>query len=123
MTADVAAPGDQPPPTPNDQPSVHRLVCLYLQGRVPQVLLDDLMDRARIGHERYGTWLQAGNGRDARWDGYQEALDGLAYAGQLIAETPDDQETVAAQVGKLIEAQLAACIAWARLVHPAGEAG
>lgn len=111
--AAIPAPGDQPPPVPNDATPVHSLICLWLGGHAPTALLDDLWERALVGRERYGTWLQVRNGRDPRWDGYQEALDGLAYAGQHVIETDG-----APAARAVFEAQRAACEAWARLVHP-----
>ena len=65
---------DQPPPVPNDAPSIQSLV------RV------DLEDRERVGIERYGTPLQPFNGRDPLIDAYQEALDLACYLRQAIAE-------------------------------------
>ncbi|GAB1642557.1 hypothetical protein [Krasilnikovia sp. MM14-A1259] len=65
---------DQPPPVPNDRPSILALVRA------------DLEERERVGVQRYGTPLQAHNGRDALVDAYQEALDLAAYLRQAIAE-------------------------------------
>lgn len=45
-----------------------------------------MQERDRIGRERYGTPLQAHNGRDALVDAYQEALDLVVYLRQAIAE-------------------------------------
>lgn len=71
---DAVAPGDQPPPVPNDSPAIQSLV------------IEDVEARLRVGVERYGTPLQAFNGRDALWDSYQEALDLVVYLRQMIAE-------------------------------------
>lgn len=65
---------DQPPPVANDGVAIVDLV------------LDDLVERKRIGIERYGTPLQAHNGRDALVDAYQEALDLCIYLRQAIEE-------------------------------------
>lgn len=46
----------------------------------------DMKERDRVGRERYGTPLQAGNGRDALVDAYQEALDLVVYLRQAIEE-------------------------------------
>lgn len=67
---------DQPPPRRNTNPPIVNLV------------VQDLFERKRIGTERYGTPLQANNGRDALVDAYQEALDLCCYLRQLIAERP-----------------------------------
>lgn len=65
---------DQPRPVPNDRTSIQLLV------RV------DLRRRERLGRERYGTPLQAHNGRDALRDAYEEALDLACYLRQAIEE-------------------------------------
>jgi len=70
----MTAPTEQPMPTPNGRPSV--------QGMV----IDDLETRLRVGIQRYGTPLQAFNGRDALRDAYEEALDLACYLRQAIAE-------------------------------------
>jgi hypothetical protein len=70
----VTAPAEQPMPTPSARPSV--------QGMV----IDDLMIRLQVGIQRYGTPLQAFNGRDALRDAYEEALDLACYLRQAIAE-------------------------------------
>ncbi len=61
-------------PTPNDGISIQMLVRA------------DLHKRERVGRERYGTSLQAFNGRDALRDAYEEALDLACYLRQAIAE-------------------------------------
>jgi hypothetical protein len=65
---------DQPPPEPNDSVPIWRLV------------IADMRERDWVGRERYGTPLQAGNGRDALVDLYQELLDAVVYIRQVIAE-------------------------------------
>lgn len=64
----------QPKPVKNDNPAVWDLV------------VDDMRERDIIGKERYGVRLQAGNGRDALLDAYQEALDLVVYLRQAIYE-------------------------------------
>ena len=49
-------------------------------------VMDDLVSRARAGKEKYGTFLQANNGRNAMVDAYQEALDLCMYLRQAILE-------------------------------------
>jgi hypothetical protein len=71
---DAVAPGDQPPPVQNDGTAIQSLV------------IEDVEARLRVGIQRYGTPLQAFNGRDALWDAYQEALDLVVYLRQMIAE-------------------------------------
>jgi hypothetical protein len=73
----VAEIEDQPPPVPNDRPSIHDLV------------KHDIDVRKRLGQERYNSLLQAHNGRDALVDAYQEALDLACYLRQAIEERGD----------------------------------
>lgn len=65
---------DQPPPLPNTRRPIVELV------------IEDLNERLRIGIMRYGTPLQAHNGRDALVDAYREALDLCCYLRQEIEE-------------------------------------
>lgn len=65
---------NQPRPTPNDTIDVQTLVIL------------DLVKRRRFGILKYGTALQANNGRDSLRDAYEEALDLPCYLRQMIAE-------------------------------------
>ncbi len=54
---------EQPVPVANNNPHINDLVCV------------DLRYRKQEGIKKYGTPLQAGNGRDALQDAYEEALD------------------------------------------------
>lgn len=65
---------DQPPPIPNDRVAIVDLV------------IEDMVERKRVGTERYGTPLQAHNGRDMLVDAYQEALDQCIYLRGEIAD-------------------------------------
>lgn len=65
---------DQPDPVPNGERPLWEMV------------VEDMVERDRVGRERYGTPLQAGNGRDAVVDAYQEALDLVVYLRQVIEE-------------------------------------
>lgn len=53
---------------------------------VVNVVVADLQERADTGKEKYGTYLETHNGRDALWDAYQEALDLVMYLRQAILE-------------------------------------
>jgi hypothetical protein len=64
---------DQPPPT-------------KAAGDIWLDVIKDMQERHELGMERYGTPLQAFNGRRALVDHYQELLDGLVYARQEIEE-------------------------------------
>lgn len=49
-------------------------------------VLLDVRERIAVGTKKYGTPLQANNGRDALVDAYQEALDLVFYLRQAIVE-------------------------------------
>lgn len=66
--------GDQPLPVKNDGEYVQHMV------------IRDVEARLKVGVERYGTGLQAHNGRDMLRDAYEEALDLATYLRGLIAE-------------------------------------
>lgn len=53
-----------------------------------EALARDLVERAEVGLERYGVPLATHNGRSARVDAYQEALDLVVYAAQDHLERP-----------------------------------
>jgi hypothetical protein len=82
-------PGDQPLPKPGTGPDIQSLVIEDLQGRrnpSAQRVSGDIASRRLVGIERYGTALEANNGRDAVRDLYEELLDGATYARQVIEE-------------------------------------
>lgn len=84
-------PGDQQLPVPNDGPSMHDLACDDIRedhGDHPCAagVIADLQARKQVGLERYGSLLQAHNGRDALRDLYEELQDGLVYAKQAETE-------------------------------------
>jgi hypothetical protein len=64
-------------PTPEYQEGVIDIQTLVMQ---------DVAKRRAVGIERYGTPLQAHNGRDALQDAYDEALDLVMYLRQMIEE-------------------------------------
>lgn len=64
----------QPTPRPNSSPPCWDLV------------LSDMMERDAVGRQRYGTPLQAHNGRDALKDLYEELLDAVVYLRQALYE-------------------------------------
>jgi hypothetical protein len=64
----------EPAPIPNDRRPVWDLV------------IEDMRARDNAGRAKYGTPLQAGNGRDPLVDAYQEALDLAVYLRQAIEE-------------------------------------
>lgn len=64
---------DQPPPQPST-------------GDVWRMVIADMESRREFGIAKYGTPVQAGNGRDALLDAYQEVLDTAVYLKQAIIE-------------------------------------
>lgn len=50
------------------------------------LVIEDMSARDHVGRKRYGTPLQANNGRDALQDAYEEALDLCVYLKQAIIE-------------------------------------
>lgn len=72
--ADQGLSTPEPAPIKNDRPIIQDLV------------IADLEKRKQVGLERYGTYLQPGNGRDALVDLYQELIDATQYIRQEIEE-------------------------------------
>lgn len=66
--------------------SIHQPKPLPGQVKVLDLVLIDLQERANVGKQRYGVFLETHNGRDALWDAYQEALDLAMYLRQAIEE-------------------------------------
>jgi hypothetical protein len=67
----------EPPPVHNAGPSMHDLV------------IEDMKSRKAMGLKKYGTILQANNGRDALKDAYEEVLDLAVYLRQKLEEQRD----------------------------------
>jgi hypothetical protein len=67
-------PGDQALPTANDSEPVQDQVIAYIERR------------KQVGIERYGTPLQAHNGRDALRDLFEELIDAVQYLAQVLIE-------------------------------------
>ncbi len=61
-------------------------------GRILDYVIQDFQDRAEKGRAKYGTYLQAHNGRNALVDGYQEASDLVMYLRQQIVEREEETE-------------------------------
>ena len=83
--------GDQQLPTPNDEPFIHDEVAA------------DILDRKRIGIERYGTPLQPFNGRDSSRDLYEELLDAAVYVKTLSKEFSELKKVISTTAKKLGE--------------------
>lgn len=54
------------------------------------LVVTDMRERDHVGRRRYGTPLQAGNGRDALVGLYQELLDAVVYIRQVIEERANE---------------------------------
>jgi hypothetical protein len=75
----------QPAPAPGEQ-RVIDLVLADLTKFKAERLADKFAARAEFGADRYGTYLETNNGRDAAVDAYQELLDAAFYLRQAISE-------------------------------------
>lgn len=87
----------QPAPTLTTGPAIWDLVqadiaALPAPNRTTRLAREALAaagrDRDAIGLARYGTRLQAHNGRDALRDAFDEDLDGLAYTRDALERAP-----------------------------------
>ncbi len=56
------------------------------KGDCWKLVIKDMEERRLHGIEKYGTALQAHNGRDPLIDAYQEALDLCVYLRQALEE-------------------------------------
>ena len=72
---------DQPAPVANDKPSIHDLV------------VEAVLERKKFGLEKYGTYLQAGNGRKSLKDALEEILDLACYLMCVIVEEEESKQT------------------------------
>lgn len=86
---------EQAAPVPNTRPAVWDLV------------IRDMHERDAVGRERYGTPLQAHNGRDPLVDAYQEALDLVVYMRQAIEERTDAAPLQLGRSRLMLEAEVA----------------
>lgn len=75
----------EPEPKKVEGPSMHDLV------------IEDMARRKEFGLVKYGTILQAGNGRNALQDAYEEVLDLAVYLRQRIAEDRNRERERAAK--------------------------
>lgn len=79
----------QPMPAENDRPPIHNSAMADLDHyglAEAKMVKIDLLARQQVGIRRYGTPLQAFNGRDPLRDWYDEILDGIVYARQALEE-------------------------------------
>lgn len=59
------------------------------QSFIQDMVINDIRDRKELGISRYGTALQANNGRDMAKDAYEEAMDLTIYLKGLMEEISD----------------------------------
>lgn len=78
----------EPDPVKHDGPAMWDLV------------IADMQERDTQGAKKYGTRLQANNGRDPLVDAYQEALDLVVYLRQAIYERSLHETRVDQQDGR-----------------------
>lgn len=120
-------PGDQPLPVPADGPSMHDLVAddicrCHPGGAAPWIsaTVRDLAARKQLGLDRYGSLLQAGNGRDALRGLHEEMLDALVYCRQWLEER-GEAERFAAGVRQVYRRLLDGVLAVRRVMDGSGE--
>lgn len=53
---------------------------------IADLVIEDIEWRKAMGKKKYGTYLQANNGRSALQDLYEELLDSVCYLRQLLEE-------------------------------------
>lgn len=87
---------DQPDPIKNSQEPLWPMVINDISEHsfeygveLASKLIEDAKERHEVGVKRYGTPLQAFNGRKPIVDAYQEALDLLVYTKQGLMEESD----------------------------------
>lgn len=95
----------QPKPEPREAPGMHDLAIADItqawarsdsligspeEKAIVGVILE-LEERRAFGLKKYGTLLQANNGRDSVRDALDEALDLIVYVRQILEEIPEDQ--------------------------------
>lgn len=88
---------DQPKPTGEGLLVFPRLLNFFINLKEPsskleEQVIQDIVDRALVGKERYETFLRTENGRDARVDAYQELIDYCMYLMQLMLEMDPEED-------------------------------
>lgn len=84
----------EPPPKRNDGPALWDLVVKDLEDTNDpsrHLVITDARERDEFGAKKYGTRLQANNGRNALRDAYQELLDAAVYFKQDLVEKSDSR--------------------------------
>jgi hypothetical protein len=73
------------------------------------LVIADMIERKKIGQERYGTPLQSLNGRDARVDLQQELMDAIVYNRQAMEEWEELKAAIDDVMPDLIDATTCRC--------------
>ena len=76
-----------PPPIPNSSESLHDEMAQLSMVRMNPQILRLVFERKDFGLKKYGTVLQAFNGRDAETDLVEEIIDAMVYAYQAVVES------------------------------------
>lgn len=105
---------EQPEPQPNNNRPIWDMVCEDVASNRFIVIdsdniIADMRQRDQIGRQRYGTALQAHNGRNAMQDAYEELLDASVYLKQTLVESRDDT-TVEYALVSFMYVQVLQCI-------------
>lgn len=87
-------------PEPTPQPGKEKVLDHVVEGiklrtlqKTGDQVTKDLIDRAELGKNKYGTYLYTGNGRNTLMDFYQEVLDGLMYSKAWLLENADQSDS------------------------------
>lgn len=87
VSVDTATPSPSPFSEPTKQREGDQSLPRVNEGKfIQDLVIEDINDRVAVGIKRYGTPLQALNGRDAFLDAYEEALDLATYLRQVREE-------------------------------------
>lgn len=100
----------QPEPIAQETPGMHDLVITdvtHAWANTPSLIgsdeekgilgvIEELEARKEFGLKKYGTLLQAGNGRDPFRDALDEALDLVVYIKQILVERGGDPNVATA---------------------------
>ena len=95
----------QPKPIQNNGPSMHDLLIedisqmLEQEGASSETIVEvigPIVARKYYGLAKYGTILQAGNGRDPMTDAVEEVVDLCVYMRQVVCENPGNDELLEA---------------------------
>ena len=101
--------GDQPLPVHRaGEPDIQSIAIMDLRANhalpVTEQVVAMIEARRRLGIARYGSALQAFNGRDAGQDLLEELVDALVYACQLWVETARTDPDLSARYLRMYEA-------------------